>query len=59
MRPEARRLLVSFTLADEKKPYIKMVEKFSSQVIYPTNVVYESGKLHIRVQQAGESVDEF
>ena len=57
---KAEDLLQTFSLSQEDaKKYSKVIEKFDSHFIQRRNVIYERVKFNHRVQQEGESVQDF
>ena len=60
MGDKAEDLLQTFALSEEDaKKYSKVIEKFNSHFIKRCNVIYERARFNRRVQQEGESVEDF
>ena len=60
MGDKAEDLLQTFSLSEEDaKKYSTVVEKFNSHFIKRCNVIYERARFNRRVQQEGESVEDF
>ncbi|KAL3189922.1 hypothetical protein MRX96_020261 [Rhipicephalus microplus] len=60
MGRQAREIFLTFTLSEQQqKQYETVRKKFDDHFVAARNLVYESACFHRRIQQPGESVDQF
>ncbi|KAL3210909.1 hypothetical protein MRX96_036803 [Rhipicephalus microplus] len=60
MGRQAREIFSTFTLSEQQQKQYEVVrKKFDDHFVAARNLVYESACFHRRIQQPGESVDQF